>query len=331
LRLRRGHPVSIRTALTERLGIKHPVLLAPMAGVSGGALAAAVTRAGGLGLIGAGYSDEAWLREQLALAGDMPVGVGFITWVIEQRPALFEVALEYKLPAVFLSFGSLAPYASRIRASGAVLIAQVQTVAQAREAVEQGAQIVVAQGTEAGGHSGARATLPLVPAVIDAVAPIPVIAAGGIADGRGLAAMLCLGAAGVLCGTAFYCSEESLADSRAKDVVLAASGDATQRSAVFDRARGLEWPEPWALRTLENSFSRQWAGDLEGLLRHLGPEQRRYAAARNTGDFDVAAVIAGEAVDLVHAVAPAGRIVADLVAGATAELRRAHALLSGEH
>ena len=323
--------MSIRTALTERLGIQHPVLLAPMAGIGGGALAAAVTRAGGLGLIGAGYSDETWLRAQLALAGDAPVGVGFITWVLERTPALLSVALEYRLPAVLLSFGSLAPHAARVRSSGAVLIAQVQTVAQAREAVAQGAQIVVAQGTEAGGHGGTRATLPLVPAVIDAIAPIPVLAAGGIADGRGLAAALCLGAAGALCGTAFYCSEESLADPRAKQVVLSASGDATQRSSLFDLARGLEWPASWALRTLQNGFSRQWAADPQGLLRQLDAQQRRYAMARESGDFDVAAVVAGEAVDLVHAVEPAQRIVAELVAGAMTELRRAHALLTPEH
>src|SRR4051812_29208639 len=144
---RRAPPVRLRTRLTERLGIEHPVLLAPMDIVSGGKLAAAVSRAGGLGLIGGGYGDEEWLERQLAAAGNMPIGCGFITWRLAQQPALLDRVLERSPRAVMLSFGDPAPFAERIKAAGAALICQVQTLGQAREAASCGADIIVAQGT----------------------------------------------------------------------------------------------------------------------------------------------------------------------------------------
>jgi nitronate monooxygenase len=195
---------AIVTPLTVALGLRHPVVLAPMAGVSGGALAAAVSRAGGLGLIGGGYGDRDWLEREFAAAGDARVGTGFILWALERQPDLLDLALDRDPAAVFLSFGDFGRFAGRVRRAGIPLILQVQTLAQARAALDAGADILVAQGTEAGGHGGARATLPLVPAVVDIAGEVPVLAAGGIADGRGLAAALMLGAAGALCGTAFY-------------------------------------------------------------------------------------------------------------------------------
>ena len=147
------------------------------------------------------------------------------------------------------------------------------------------------------------------------------VAAGGIADGRGLAAALMLGAAGMACGTAFYVAEEALAHPAAKERLAAASGDATQRSAVADVARRIEWPEPWTIRTLESEFTRRWRADLER-LRDNQRELERYAQARDAGDFETVAVIAGEAADLVRAVEPAGRIVERMVGEAEALLRR---------
>ena len=317
----------IRTPITAMLGIEHPVLLAPMGSVSGGRLAAAVSRAGGLGIIGGGYCDLAWLEREVKAAGDAPIGIGFITWALQKAPAALDIALAHTPKAILLSFGELQPFAGRIKRSGARLIAQVQNVAQARQAVTEGADIVVAQGTEAGGHGAMRATLPLVPAVVDALPGIPVVAAGGIADGRGLAAALMLGATGVLCGTAFYASEESLADPVAKQALVRASGDQTQRSTVFDLARGLEWPEGWTIRTLENAFSRRWAADPAGLKAQLSEEQRRYAAARDASDFDTAAIIAGEAADLVRSVRPAADILTGMVEQAVALLQRGPGLL----
>jgi nitronate monooxygenase len=320
--------MAIRTALTDLLGIASPVLLAPMAFVSGGALAAAVSRAGGLGFLGGGYGDRAWLEEEARRAGGERVGVGFITWSLARQPDLLDLALDRSPAAVWLSFGDARPFAEQIKAKGAALVLQVQTVAAAREAKSLGADVIVAQGAEAGGHGHTRSTLPLVPAVVDAVAPVPVVAAGGIADGRGLAAALMLGAGGVACGTAFYAAEEALAHRAAKERLAAASGDATQRSVVTDVARRIEWPEPWTIRTLENEFTHRWRAEPERLRGDPG-ELERYARARDAGDFDTAAVIAGEAADLVRAVEPAGRIVERMVGEAEALLRRGPSLLGG--
>ncbi len=320
--------MAIRTALTDLLGISCPVLLAPMAFISGGAAAAAVSRAGGLGFLGAGYGDQGWLEEEARQVEGERVGVGFITWSLARRPSLLDLALDQKPAAVWLSFGDARPFAAPVKSRGALLVLQVQTVAAAREAAALGADLIVAQGAEAGGHGLARSTLPLVPAVVDAVAPVPVVAAGGIADGRGLAAALMLGAAGVACGTAFYAAEEALVHPAAKVRLVAASGDLTQRSTVADAARRLDWPRPWTIRTLENSFTRRWQADPER-LRADPQEVARYARARDNGDFDTAAVIAGEAADLVRAVEPAGRIVERMVREAEALLARGPAWLGG--
>jgi nitronate monooxygenase len=313
----------IRTVLTELLGIEHPILLAPMAGVSGGTLAAAVSHAGGMGLIGGGYGDRDWLKREFAAAGNARIGVGFITWSLARQPELLDLALEHAPAAMMLSFGDFRPFVPPIRRTDAKLIVQVQTVAQARQAAAEGVDIIVAQGTEAGGHGGARATFPLVPAVVDLAGSIPVVAAGGIADGRGLAASLMLGAAGVLSGTAFFASTESLADSNAKAAAVEATGDNTIRSSVFDMARGLDWPPNWNLRTLQNDFTRQWHGDMDSLTQNIERERQRFETARGDADTTVAAVIAGEAVDLLHRQEPAGTIVHRMVIMAVTRLRQA--------
>ena len=201
--------------------------------VADGRLAATVSRAGGFGLIGGGYGDEAWLRRELDAAGDARVGVGFITWSMAKRPALLDLALERRPPAIMLSFGDVRPHAPKIRAAGALLICQVQTLEQARDALANGADILVAQGAEAGGHGVSRSTFPFVPAVVDAAKGVPVVAAGGVADGRGLAAALMLGADGVLMGTRFYASQEAAGFAAAKELIVAASGDHTLRGILF--------------------------------------------------------------------------------------------------
>src|SRR5918998_3703704 len=204
--------VAIRTALTERFGLEYPIVSAPMGAVAGGRLAAAVSNAGALGLVGGGYGAPDWMRTELSIARDgtaRPWGVGLITWHATHETV--ELALSYEPHALMLSFGDPAPYVPTIKEVGCQLICQVQDVEGALVAEAAGAAFIVAQGTEAGGHGTERAsTLPLVPAVIDAVSATPVLAAGGIADGRGLAAAMMLGAQGVLIGTRFYASREAL-------------------------------------------------------------------------------------------------------------------------
>jgi nitronate monooxygenase len=318
-----------RTRLTERLGIRHPVLLAPMALVSGGALAGAVTAAGGLGIIGGGYGNADWLEQQFAAAGNQRVGCGFITWSLAKQPALLDRVLAHRPVAVMLSFGDPAPFVAKIRASKATLICQVQTVAMAREAAKAGADIIIAQGSEAGGHGATRGTLPLVPAVRDATATehpdCIVVAAGGIGDGRGVAAALTLGAEGVLIGTRFYAATESLAHSNGKARMVAASGDQTYRTSLYDVMRRLDWPEVFTARILRNAFSRRWRGDEAGLLES---EEARYHAAVTAGDFEIAPVYAGEGVDLVRDILPAADIMARLVAEAEAALDRANGFIA---
>lgn len=309
--------MALKTKLTDRLGIRHPVLLAPMDLVAGGRLAAAVSGAGGLGLIGGGYGDAEWLAREFDAADRARVGVGFITWSLARRPGLLDMALERRPAAVMLSFGDPAPFVERIKRAGATLICQIQTVAMARDAVSKGADVLVAQGAEAGGHGVARGTMALVPAVVDVVGPdLPVAAAGGIADGRGLGAALMLGASGVLMGTRFVASEEALVHPAAKERILRAGGDDTVRSIVFDISRRNVWPAPFNGRVLRNAHAERWLGREIDLLQQIEEEAARYAVAREAGDFDVAAVIAGEAVDLIDDVLPAAAIVERVVSGA---------------
>jgi nitronate monooxygenase len=305
--------MSITTRLTKLLDVEHPILLAPMDQVADGRLAAAVSRAGGFGIIGGGYGDEAWLVRELEAAGDARVGVGFITWSMARRPRLLDLVLERRPPAVMLSFGEVEPHAEKIQRAGALLICQVQTLAQAKDAAAHGADILVAQGAEAGGHGIARSTFPLVPAVVDVAGGIPVVAAGGIADGRGLAAALMLGAEGVLLGTRFYATQEAAGSAAAKARIVAASGDQTIRSILFDIARRNVWPAPYCGRVLQNSFSERWRGREAELLQNQDEEAARYAKARAENDFQTAAIIAGEAVDLITEVLPAADVVDSMV------------------
>ena len=155
----------LRTRLTERFNLDHPIILAPMGSVAGGRLAAAVSKAGGLGLLGGGYGDERWLQEQLAAAGSQRIGCGFITWSLEKQPHLLEIALDRAPAAMFLSFGDPQRFAAQIKTGRRPTHMPVQTVADAEHAIQVGADVVVAQGTEAGGHGQKRGTLTLVPEV----------------------------------------------------------------------------------------------------------------------------------------------------------------------
>jgi len=284
--------------------------------VSGGSLAAAVSHAGGLGLIGGGYGDGDWIERQWANVGNARVGCGFITWSLAKRPELLEGVLVHQPAAIMLSFGDPSPFAAAIRAADARLICQVQSVAEAREALGAGADVIVAQGTEAGGHGQSEPLFTLLPQVVDACPDVPVVAAGGIADGRGLAAAIMLGAEGVLMGTRFYASQEADGHPEAKRRIVAAAGGQTVRSIVFDISRRNRWPDPYTGRVLRNHHLQRWLGregELEAQVETVG---RDYAAAREQGDFDIAAVIAGEACALIDDIPTAGEIVHRVVAKA---------------
>ena len=312
---------ALSNRLTDALKIRCPIISAPMAFVAGGALAAAVTRAGGLGLIGGGYGDPKWIDEQFAAARGERVGVGFITWSAAQNPAVMAAALQHQPAAVMLSFGDPLTFAADVRAAGAVLICQCQNLDHVRAALDAEADVVVAQGSEAGGHGADRGTFTLVPEVADLLArsspDTMLVAAGGVADGRGLAAALALGADGVLVGTRLCAAEESLVKPRHKQAIVESGGDATVRTHLPDIVRALAWPEEFTARVQRNAFVERWHGREEELAQQVDVEGRRYLQAFADGDPDDTAVWFGEAAGLVGAVEPAATLIERMVAEAS--------------
>ncbi|GAU65775.1 putative oxidoreductase [Streptomyces sp. NBRC 110611] len=316
--------MALSTVFTEMFGVRYPIALAPMGGAAGGALASAVSRGGGLGMLGGAYGDPEWLAREVPIvagAGE-PWGIGFLTWGIDV--AVVERALEYGPRAVMLSFGDPSPYAERVRRAGARWILQVTDLEEARRAVDVGADVIVAQGTESGGHGArrGRSTLPFVPAVVDLAAPVPVLAAGGIADGRGVAAALVLGAAGAVLGTRFQATTEALVDPSVAEALLAGRGQDTERSTVLDIARGSRWPSKYPARTLGHPYLDRWRGREAELA--ADPRARQdYQDDVARGAVPPQPVWAGEAVDLITDLPSAADLVATLATRTEDALTRA--------
>ncbi len=318
--------MALSTAFTELLGVRHPIAQAPMAWSAGGALAAGVSNAGGLGLLGGGYGDRDWLDRELRIVTEhtrQPWGIGFLSWMAGMD--VVERALAHRPKAVMLSFGDPRPFTDRVRQAGALLIMQVTGLDEARRAVDLGADVIVAQGTEAGGHGArrGRSTLPFVPAVVDQVAPVPVLAAGGIADGRGVAAALALGAAGALIGTRFQASAESLADQEVKKAIIEGHGEDTERSRVLDIARGVDWPAVYTGRTLRHPFLDQWRDREDELAASPAAARQAYQEGVARGELPRQPVFAGEAIDLISDLSPAADLVTTIAAQAEEALTRA--------
>ncbi|HEY9241252.1 MAG TPA: nitronate monooxygenase, partial [Streptosporangiaceae bacterium] len=317
--------MALRTAFTELFRVRHPIALAPMGLTAGGALAAAVSNAGGLGLLGGGPGDRAWLDRELPILAErtsLPWGVGFLSWAVDL--ATVEQALAYGPQAVMLSFGDPAPFVPAIRQAGAPLILQVTDLAEARQAIALEADVIVIQGTEAGGHGArrGRSTLPFVPVVVDLAAPTPVLAAGGIADGRGLAAVLALGAAGAVIGTRFQATAESLADPAIKKAIVAGHGEDTERSSVLDIAGGSRWPAVYPGRSLAHPFLDQWRGR-EAELAADPAARQAYRDGVARGELPPLPVWAGECTDLITDLPPTTELVAALAGQAEDALTRA--------
>jgi nitronate monooxygenase len=316
---------ALATRLTRSLQLQVPIVLAPMAFASGGALAAAVSRAGGLGLIGGGYGDPTWLEQQFAAARGERVGVGFITWSLRKSPSLLTDVLKHRPAAVMLSFGDPRPFVGEIRAAGAALICQCQDMAHVMDAVDVGAQVVVAQGAEAGGHGALRGTLSFVPEVADYLlqhAPDTLLlAAGGIGDGRGLAAALMLGADGALVGTRLWAATEALVKEGHHRAIVETDGDGTLRTRVADIARQLPWPRGFTARIRRNAFTDRWHGREDALEAAVAVEGPRYRQAFEAGDPDHTGVWFGEAAGVIHSIEPAAVIVQRMADEAAARLR----------
>ena len=317
---------TLSTRFTVAFNLRHPIVSAPMAFAGGGALAAAVSRAGGLGMIGGGYGDPTWLDEQFDAANGEQVGVGFITWSLQRLPSLLTNVLKHRPAAVMLSFGDPRPFVGTIRGAGAKLICQCQEMEHIESAVDVGADVVVAQGAECGGHGGLRSTLTLVPEAADFLATRApdtlLLAAGGIADGRGLAAALVLGADGVLVGTRLWASNEALVNKRHHDAIIQTNGDGTLRTRVADIARQLPWPGGFLARIRRNAFTDRWHGREDELERNVAVEGPRYRDAFRLGDPDNTGVWFGEAAGLIHSIEPAAVILERMTGEAVLHLER---------
>jgi nitronate monooxygenase len=237
--------------------------------------------------------------------------------------ATVKYALTRNPAAVMLSFGDPAALAAPVRQAGVVLILQVTDLAEARQAVELGADVIVAQGTESGGHGArrGRSTLPFVPVVADLAAPVPVLAAGGIADGRGVAAALALGAAGALLGTRFQATAEALVDQSVSTAILEGAAEQTERSTVLDIARGSRWPSKYPARTLGHPYLDMWRGREDELAADAAARQA-YQRGVERGELPPP-VWAGEAVDLISDVPSAAGLVGVLATEAQEALDRA--------
>lgn len=314
----------LRTALTDLLSLRAPIVGAPMAGVSGADLAVAVSAGGGLGMLGfasTASGDAVRTEASRARSGGHHFGIGLMAWALADHPDQFDAAIESGPALVSVSFGDASPWVERLRDAGVPVATQVADVREAKAAADCGVSVLVARGAEGGGHGrDAVGTLPLLQGVLDAV-DVPVLAAGGIATARGLAAVLAAGAAGAWIGTALLACREAATPPAARARVLAADETDTVVTRVFDVAQGIPWPPAYGGRALGNAFERRWHGR-EELLAADEDAAAELGAARDRGDYEVAYVYAGQAVGLVDRERPASAVVAELAAGAEDLLRQ---------
>jgi NAD(P)H-dependent flavin oxidoreductase YrpB (nitropropane dioxygenase family) len=310
----------IRTAFTELVGIEHPVVSAGMGGgAAGGELAGAVSEAGGLGIVGASWLSAEEVGAEVERARELtskPIGVNLLLFGNE---ALIEPVLGLE-PAVFSTAWprddqDLAAIFALAHERGAKVMHMVATVPDAVAAVEAGADVIVAQGGEGGGHVGEIGTTVLVRQAVRAVAPVPVLAAGGLADGAGLAASLALGADGILMGTRFIATDECALTPFDKEGVVASDGHDTIVTSVHDSFSGRDWPGAWS-RGPRNRFVEEWLGREPELRRRRKQVREQLVAAEERGDHDYWLMWFGQSAGLIDAVQPAGEVVREIVADA---------------
>jgi nitronate monooxygenase len=322
----------ITTPLCTLLGIERPILNASMAGTATGEMAAAVSEAGGFGMIGGtNPAGASWLREQIRIARSLtskPFGVGFIS-SFPDTEELARVALAEGVAAINHSFVDPTPFVAPVHEAGAKVFVQVQTLQQAIRAARAGADVIIAQGGEAGGHAGAIGTFALLPAVVDAVAPVPVVAAGGIADGRGLAAALLLGAQGAWMGTRFVTSHEWGGPSWEQAAVLAATSDDTVQTRLYDLIDERPFPAENPDRVLRNAFVDRWLGHESEIPAQREALRAEVTAGHEQADLAVAGISAGVSAGLIASAQPAGEIVRAIVEEAEMLLRERPRLLLG--
>lgn len=304
----------LTTRFTDLLGLSYPVMSAPMSNHSGGELAAAVSDEGGLGTFGGTNSfGPDWLRQQIAIVRsrtDSPFGVGFITHLIGADPTNFELALEERVPVVVFSFSDPEPWLGRAKDAGALTICQVQSAELAEQAMSAGADVLLAQGNEAGGHTGQVNLLPLLVGLVERYADVPVLAAGGITSGRALASVLAAGAQGASLGTAMVATPEAVeVPNSFKERIVASNGQDTAYTRLYDLLGDSPWPEGIAGRVYRNRLVSEWDGRDADILTHREELASDVAYARARGDPEMSSVYFGQGAGHVAAVRPAADVV----------------------
>jgi NAD(P)H-dependent flavin oxidoreductase YrpB (nitropropane dioxygenase family) len=323
----------IRTRFTELLEVEHPIALGGMSSGTNVDLVAAVSGAGGLGVLGAtGMTPEAIrdAADQIRSRTPRPFGMNMLLFLVGQRvpEAAVDALLESGARVFSTAWGDPAPYVERAHRAGALVMHMVARADDAKRAVDAGVDVIVAQGTEGGGHVGHVSTMALVPAVLDVAQGRPVLAAGGIADGRGLAAALAMGADGVLMGTRFLATREAPVPPSYKQAIVEASGSDTVFTQIPDLAPEVTWPGALS-RVIRNRFVEEWLGREEE-LRQRGAEVGKQAeAARAAGDREGMKLFAGQSAGLVNGIEGAADVVRRVSQEAEALLARVPTLVTG--
>ncbi len=324
----------LHSPLCDLLGIDHPIIQAGMGPFGSGAeLAAAVSNAGALGSLGGAARPVDDLREQLARLLDLtsqPFAVNFTQPWLQRNPESFDVALDAKPAVISLALGDPGDLVKRAHDAGILFVQQVHTVGQARDMADRGVDVIIAQGTEAGGFTGTVAGSVLVPQVVDAVSPIPVVAAGGIGDGRGVAAALVLGAQGVNVGTRFLASTEaSVSDGWKRAILDAKSEDAVKADIwddIFPKPSGGAFEVvPRALRT---RFSDEWQGRRDDARQEAERLQAEVLSAVREERMEDFVPFTGQTAGAIRDIRSAGDVVMQLVRETEVGLQRAGALMS---
>lgn len=309
----------LSTPWSTGFGLRVPIVNAPMGGVAGGRLAAAVSAAGGLGMVGMGsVASRELLAEQLRHVGGRRFGIGMVDWVMRNEAGLLEDALAARPALLSVSFGTEWSWVAKAHDAGIPTVTQVYDGAGARRAVDAGIDILVARGSEGGGHGEVKlGLLPLLDAVLEV--SVPVLAGGGVASARGLAAVLAAGASGAWVGTRLSACPEALTGEAGRRALVTARDTDTAVTRVFDAARGLPWPARFPSRVLANEFVEHWTGHEEALDAGARDE---LAAAIEAGDCRIAPVDAGQGVGMIRDDASVAEVIDEMCAGAEALLRR---------
>ena len=316
----------IHTPICDLLKIEHPIVLGGMGSATSAKLVAAVSNAGGFGTLGTSiYNVEQITAEVKAIraATDKPFGLNHLLFRMKEED--FAATLATRPDVIAFAWArrdqDLRTYIKRAHDAGAKVMYMASDVPEAERAVEAGADVIVAQGAEGGGHVGSMATFVIVPMIVSAVAPVPVLAAGGIVDGRGLAASLALGAEGVLLGTRFLATPEAPIHENFKQAIVKSDGHDTLLTEIPDIASGHVWPGAM-VRAQRNAFIARWAGQEWALRQNRAEVAKAVADARKAGDVDNTPLLFGQDAGLIDSVKPAAEIIAAIIAEADEIIRK---------